>query len=246
MSRLHVVACASFLVVAGSASAPAQIPTTFSNLRVLPRDIPRADLVSTMRGMAGALGVRCAHCHVGPDNLEGMDFATDQKQSKQIARTMLRMVRSINVDFVSAMPAGDSPRQPVTCLTCHRRSTRPPRPLPDLLLGTIDASGVRAAIQQYRQLRAEALDAGLYDFREHTLNIVATTLREQKRLAEALDMLRLNAEIHPNSAAVQVNLGDTAAQNGNPELAGKAYRRALELDPGNPRAVQGLERLKGK
>ena len=78
------------LLVAASMLAEAQIPQTFKNLQALPKDIPRAELVSTMRGVAGGLGVRCTHCHVGPDNLEGMDFASDEKPTKRAARLMIR------------------------------------------------------------------------------------------------------------------------------------------------------------
>jgi tetratricopeptide (TPR) repeat protein len=199
-----------------------------------------------MRNIAGSLGVRCAHCHVGPDDLQGMDFASDQKPSKVAARAMLRMVRAINNDFMSTLPAGDAARQPVTCITCHRRSTKPPRPLPDVLLSTINASGIPAAIEQYKKLRAEALESGLYDFREPSLNIVATSLRDQKRLAEALEILRLNAELFPRSVNAQVALGDVAAQLGDVALATSAFRRALEIDPENAAARRGLENLKGR
>jgi len=47
--------------------ARAEIPDEFTNLEVLPEDITRGELVSIMRGFAGALGVRCNHCHVGED-----------------------------------------------------------------------------------------------------------------------------------------------------------------------------------
>jgi hypothetical protein len=165
MRQVFTIACLALCSGLLASPASAQIPQTFTNLQVLPKDISRAQLVATMRGFAGALGVRCTHCHVGPDDLQGMDFGTDEKQNKQIARTMLRMVRSINADFVSTLPAAE-PRQQVTCLTCHRRETKPPRSLPDLLLSTITARGVPAAIEQYQKLRAEMMDAGLYDFRE--------------------------------------------------------------------------------
>ena len=105
--------------------AAAQIPATFSNLQVFPKDIPRAELVSAMRGITTGLGVRCTHCHVGPDDLTGMNFATDEKRTKQVARTMLRMVRSINTDYIGTIPAGESPRQTVSCITCHRKSAIP-------------------------------------------------------------------------------------------------------------------------
>lgn len=243
MKPLSMLAGAA-LVAAAAAPAAAQIPTTFTNLQVLPKDIPRAELIGTMRNIAGSLGVRCAHCHVGPDDLTGMNFATDEKRSKVAARAMLQMVRNINTEFVGRLPAAESTPQQVTCLTCHRRSIKPPRPLPELLLTTMNASGVPAAIAQYRKLRAEAMDAGLYDFREPTLAILATTLREQKRLDEAMEFLQLNAEIFPKSVGTQMNLGDTALQKGDKAAAAGFYQRALELDPANAAAKKALENLK--
>jgi hypothetical protein len=227
-----------------AAPASAQVPSTFANLQVLPKDIPRAELVMTMRNIAGGLGVRCTYCHVGPDNLVGMDFAVDTKGTKQAARTMLRMVAAINGEYMSKLPAGAAPRQQVTCITCHRRSAIPPRPLPDMLLTTLNASGVPAAVEQYRKLRSEMLESGLYDFRESTLNILGTSLRDQKRFAEAVEVLKLNVEMFPKSAAAQVNLGDAALQNNDPATAEVAYKRALDIDPGNAAAKRGLESIK--
>jgi len=242
------VAIASLALFLGlpAPSAFAQIPQTFTNLQVLPKDISRPQLVATMRGFAGALGVRCTHCHVGPDDLQGMDFATDEKESKQVARAMLRMVRGVNADVIAALPAADPPRQQVTCLTCHRRETKPPRSLPEVLLSTITARGVPAAIDQYQKLRAEMLDAGLYDFREPSLNIVATSLRDQKKFDEALEVLRLNATMFPKSAVVQIHLGDTAAQKGDLPLAESFYKRAIEIDPANAFAAKSLEAVRAR
>jgi hypothetical protein len=244
----EAVAIASFaLHLAWPApSAFAQIPQTFTNLQVLPKDIPRPQLVATMRGFAGGLGVRCTHCHVGPDDLQGMDFATDEKETKKVARAMLRMVRGINADVIGALPAADPPRQQLTCLTCHRRETKPPRSLPDVLLSTINARGVPAAIDQYQKLRSEMLDAGLYDFREPSLNIVATSLRDQKKFDEALEVLRLNATMFPKSAMVQIQLGDTAAQKGDLPLAESYYKRATEIDPANAFAAKSLEAVRAR
>ena len=244
MRQAITIACLAFAF--STLPASAQIPQTFTNLQVLPKDIPRAELVATMRGFAGALGVRCTHCHVGPDDLQGMDFATDEKESKKIARTMLRMVRSINSDFVSTLPAAEPARPPVTCLTCHRRETKPPRSLPDILLSTINARGVPAAVEQYQKLRAETMEAGLYDFREPSLNMVAATLREQKKFDEALDVLRLNATMFPKSAMIQLILGDTAAQKGDLPLAESFFKRALELDPTNTFATRSLANIREK
>ena len=246
MLTLRSAVCVAVMTLACVPTAAAQIPQTFKNLQVLPKDITRPQLIATMRNIAGSLGVRCTHCHVGPDDLQGMDFATDEKQSKQIARAMLRMTRSINLDFVKTLPASDGARQEVTCLTCHRRETKPPRPLPELLLMTINSGGVPAAIDQYKKLRAERLEWGLYDFREPTLAIVATSLRDQKRLDDALEILRLNAEVFPKSFMTQILLGDIAVQKGDLTLAEGFYKQALELDPANAAARKALEMIKAK
>ena len=232
------------LTITAAAPAAAQIPTTFTNLQVLPKDITRAELIATMRNIAGSLGVRCAHCHVGPDDLTGMNFATDEKRSKVAARAMLQMVRNINTEFVGRLPAAESTPQQVTCITCHRRSIKPPRPLPELLLNTMNAIGVPGAFALFGSLGGVVLAAGLYDFREPTLGIVATMLREQKRLAEAMEFLQLNAEFFPNSVNTQLLLGDLAVQKGDPGAAAGFYKRALELDPNNAAARKALESLK--
>src|SRR5688500_3638867 len=101
MRRLSTLAAAVLTSAVTATTAAAQIPTTFTNLQVLPKDISRADLTSTMRNIAGSLGVRCAHCHVGPDDLQELTFAADDKRSKVAARAMLQMVRNINTVFLS-------------------------------------------------------------------------------------------------------------------------------------------------
>lgn len=91
------------------------------NLKVFPKDMPRALLISNMKGFAQALGVRCTYCHVGEDGkpLSTFDFASDAKDKKLTARTMLLMAHRINAqDFDGQMK--------VTCFTCHRGSTAAP------------------------------------------------------------------------------------------------------------------------
>lgn len=245
MMSKTITALAATTMLLARVPAHAQIPATFTNLQVLPKDISRAELVTTMRDIAGALGARCTTCHVGPDNLVGMDFATDERPSKQVARAMMRMVQAINGNFIAALPAA-ADRQQVTCITCHRRSLKPPPQLTAILQQTIAVNGTAAAVAQYRKLRSEMLDSGVYDFRESTLNIVATSLRDRKDFAAALEILRLNAEVFPRSAAVQFNLGATAAQAGDTVAARAYYRRALELEPGHAGAIQGLAALEKK
>ena len=109
----------------GAGRVPAQIPEKFTNLQVLPKEIQRPALVSVMRSFAMELGVRCEHCHVGEGNdLSKFDFAADTKAPKAVARTMMKMLVTINNESLKGV--GDPARQPkVTCYTCHRGTTKP-------------------------------------------------------------------------------------------------------------------------
>jgi hypothetical protein len=89
-------------------------------LKVLPADIPRPQLIATMKVFAQSLGVRCTFCHVGEEG--HMDFASDAKKEKLIARKMLTMVRQINEQNFGVT---DMSKAKVTCFTCHRGSEHP-------------------------------------------------------------------------------------------------------------------------
>jgi len=99
----------------------------FHNLQVLSPNMTRDELISTMRGFTRALGTRCEHCHVqtATEPHETFDFPSDAKPEKNVARTMIRMVRSINGDFISKLPKDEEGPQTVACATCHRGHTIP-------------------------------------------------------------------------------------------------------------------------
>ena len=116
------------LAAIGAAATPAraQIPDTFTNLQVLPKDIQRPELLATMKNFALNLGVRCEHCHVGEGNdLSKFDFAADTKPAKATARRMLRMTMDLNkqVAEIGEPAAAGAPK--ITCFTCHRGATKP-------------------------------------------------------------------------------------------------------------------------
>ena len=95
------------------------------NLQVLPPNITHDQLIATMRGFTTALGVRCDHCHerIPGGGERDFNFASDAKPEKEIARTMIRMTRTINADFMTEVNRVAPPR--VSCMTCHRGSTIP-------------------------------------------------------------------------------------------------------------------------
>lgn len=231
--------------VAGAGARGDQMPNTFTNLQVLPKTITRAELSTVMRGIATELGVSCNHCHVGPANLQGMNFATDEKRTKQVARVMLAMTRDMNEKYVSTIPAGTEPRQPVRCVTCHRRATKPTRPLWDILVETAVASGGAAAVERHKAISDELYGSGLYDFREHTLNITGNILREQhKKIEDALLIFKRNAELFPKSANAMFAAGEAAQQLNKLAEAEDYYRKALAINPDHARAKAGLESIR--
>lgn len=112
------------------ASQPPFAVPPFKNLKVLPKDITRADLLANMKFFSQSLGVRCTYCHVGTEGqpLSTFDFPSDAKEHKKTARAMMAMVAMLNEKTLPA--ATGLPDAHVTCFTCHRGSTKPATELP--------------------------------------------------------------------------------------------------------------------
>ena len=127
-----------------AATAPQQqaaaTTSEFKNLQIFPKDIPRDELIAAMRSFTRALGVKCNHCHVvtATEPKEVLDFPSDAKEEKRVARVMLQMVQQINgawMDRVEqaeehAPAAGGATEMRVACWTCHRGETEPEMPPP--------------------------------------------------------------------------------------------------------------------
>ena len=135
MKRL--AAFAFFAILACTTSqqpAPNAAATTseYKNLQVLPKDIPREQLLATMRGFTRGLGVRCNHCHVvvATEPKEELDFPLDTKEEKRAARTMLLMTQEINRTWIPRVDADAAGKMLVTCWTCHRGKPEPEMPPP--------------------------------------------------------------------------------------------------------------------
>lgn len=235
MKRLALLLC---LVVF---PAMAQVPDEFTNLTVFPKDIGKRELISAMRSFSGALGVRCNHCHMGPDNLEGMDFVTDKFETKRVARAMMKLTQEINDKLMPA--TGRDPLIRVQCVTCHRGVARPQQ-LDEMLRTAIEADGVEAGIARYRELREEHYGAGSYDFSATTLSGVAEGLaREQGDMDGAIAVTQLNIEMNPDAAYGHILLGQLLMQKDDKPGAVASMQRALELEPDNDYAKRMLQRI---
>ena len=240
------IAVSSWCLASGPAPVAAQIPDTFENLQVLPKDISREELTGIMRGFALALGVRCQYCHPGNGGggLEGTDFRTDDDPDKVKARFMMKMVAMLNDSTLPRLPERDQPLLDVSCVTCHHGLSRPITLAADLTQA-IDKFGVDAAITRYHELREQYYGTGAYDFSAIALNELGRTLAGSGRSAEAIAMLEVNAEKYPDDVTAAVSLGQLYTQAGDREKAIASFERALQLQPNNRQARQALQRLRG-
>ncbi|HZI79712.1 MAG TPA: c-type cytochrome [Vicinamibacterales bacterium] len=134
MSWMLTAALGAQAPAAGQGRAGGPPPAPPANLQVLPKDIPRPQLLQTMQAFTQALGVQCSHCHqfVGPGDPMN-DMASDVKPQKNAARAMMRLVAVINPQVATAVNKTPDTATRVGCIMCHRGEaipTVPPPPAP--------------------------------------------------------------------------------------------------------------------
>ena len=207
-------------------------PDSLVNTKVIPHNTPVMQVVGQMRNFAGDLGVRCVFCHVGQDGpLDRVDFISDEKRTKQVARQMMLMVQEIN-RRIDSLPGRAAPLLQVTCGTCHRGASRP-MPLATLIQTTAQNAGADSAIRSYRALRQRYYGRDAYDFGEPSLNIAAFRLGQASKFEEAFALLKLNEEFFPASSGMYVFRGNIQLMKGDTSAAEAAFREALKRDTTN-------------
>ncbi len=86
------------------------------NIQVL-KDVPPDQINLTMQYIAASLGVQCNYCHVQGQN------DSDDKETKKVAREMMKMVDKLNATFFDGKPR-------VSCASCHNGRAKPVRTPP--------------------------------------------------------------------------------------------------------------------
>ncbi|MGA8153002.1 MAG: c-type cytochrome [Terriglobales bacterium] len=102
--------------ICGAQSSPAATSSktaeqVYKNIQVL-KGVPADQLIPAMQFITASLGVQCDFCHI--ENA----FNKDDKDNKQTARKMMRMMFAINKDNFDG-------HQKVTCYACHRGAHKP-------------------------------------------------------------------------------------------------------------------------
>ncbi len=100
-SLLIVFACISSVIIF-QAFTISRDPE-FKNLQILSKDISEHDLDSVMHHFSQSLGVHCDFCHAKNEDGKKMNFVSDAKPEKNIARKMMLMAIDINKNYFTEM-----------------------------------------------------------------------------------------------------------------------------------------------
>jgi CubicO group peptidase (beta-lactamase class C family) len=112
-----------------------------------------------------------------------------------------------------------------------------------LLFKAIVTEGAGAALKRYMEAKRAQPDAALS---ETQINAIGYVLLQRKKIAEAIEVFKLNVQDFPQSANVYDSLAEAYMTSGDKELAIRNYRRSVELNPANTNAVEMLKKLEGK
>jgi hypothetical protein len=231
LSRLFALATSALLLPPAAHAQGKFPPDSLINVKVIPKTTPVRDVINSMALITRSLGVRCTYCHLGEESapLTTYDFVSDQKRTKLAARVMMQMVNAINDEHLPTVPARPSPALAVTCETCHRGVARP-EPIERIVEAALTAAGVDSASRAYKNLLARYERRGAYNFNDIPLTSMARQIALQNRFNEALGLIALNEETHPQSPAIPFARGDILLARRDTAGAVTAYRAALQRD----------------
>src|SRR5438067_7127908 len=118
--KFVVISLLSTTITGAVATLPAA-PNEYKNLKVLPRNISSKNLSRIMiDDFEDGLGVSCGFCHAEEKDSHKLNYASDAKPEKKIARLMMQMTIGINKNYFKLKHPliGDSALV-INCTTCH-------------------------------------------------------------------------------------------------------------------------------
>ncbi len=114
----------------------------------------------------------------------------------------------------------------------------PTQSLTNILTVGIASKGVKDAIAEVKEL---AKDKEKYSFNEAEINNLGYQLLGAGKIDDALEVLKLNVEMFPDSFNVYDSIGEVYLAKGDKENALLNYKKSVEL---NPKSTSGLDAIK--
>lgn len=229
INLIVIVLLSSIPLHVSQAQSPFENP---KNLTVLPEDIPAGQLRQIMRSFSFAMGERCTYCHVREVTDDGgrMVFDADDKDTKRVAREMIKMMGGINRD-ISALNRGDDHQYTqVICTTCHRGQANPFL-IEQVMSEQIAEGGTDAAKAKYNELKEKYYGGHTYDFTGFTMAEYANRLILEDKLDAALDMALFSRQIDASDSYTHTMIGNVYMSQKNYPEAIKAFEGSLAVDP---------------
>jgi len=108
-------------------------PPKLVNIKVFPKNVPYKVLDHAMDEWAASLGVRCNFCHEFDAQTKKMNFASDAKPEKEMAREMFKMTAKINSKYFKGTKdsLGLVINTGINCNTCHKGTSHPEVKVPE-------------------------------------------------------------------------------------------------------------------
>jgi CubicO group peptidase (beta-lactamase class C family) len=97
------------------------------------------------------------------------------------------------------------------------------------------------AAEGYKKIKSEKPNNAVVS--ETRLNDLGYSLLQQKKVAEAITVFKVNADLYPQSANVYDSLAEAYMTNGEKQLAIANYKKSVELNPQNTNAMGMLKKL---
>jgi tetratricopeptide (TPR) repeat protein len=108
----------------------------------------------------------------------------------------------------------------------------------------INSDGLEAGLKKYRSIKSDP-ESKLY-FEESEFNALGYRLMGKGKMKSAIEIFKLNVELHPDSANAYDSLAEAYMKSGDTKNAIENYKRSLELDPQNANAKEMLKKLEKK
>ena len=128
-------------------------------------------------------------------------------------------------------------KQPVTAWINYESYNSPAKNL----LRAISSEGIDAPLSRYLEERTREEAKRL---NEVQINRLGYALLSRKKMAEAIEIFKLNIKDYPQLANTYDSLAETYLETGEKKLSLEFYKKALEVDSNYPNAAAAREVIK--